>query len=195
MPLLQTIGSSAARAFGFTRGSANGGGGAMELISTQILSGTASSVTFSSIPTGTYKHLQIRAVTAFNAAGVDGLIARFNGDSAANYSWHYVQGYNSSVSSSGGGAKTSIYAGDIGSNSTANTFAAGIIDVLDAFSTTKNKTVRSLSGVSQTGLANTIALRSGAWFSTAAVSSLTLTSFSGGSFIVGSRFSLYGVIG
>jgi len=181
---------------GFFAASASGGApGSYELISSTILSSTATSVTFSSIDTTTYKHLQVRVTSAFNASGVDGLIARFNGDTAANYSGHILQGYNSSVSSGGGGAKTSIYAGEIGGNATASTFAGTIIDVLDAFSTTKNKTLKSLSGVSQSGLSNIVALHSGAWFNTSAITSLTLTSFSGASFIVGSRFSLYGIKG
>jgi hypothetical protein len=84
--------------------------------------------------------------------------------------------------------------GDVGGNATANSFAANIFDILDAGSSTKFKTVRSLSGISQSGLANVITLRSALWRSTSAITSLTMTP-STSSFAIGSRFSLYGIKG
>jgi len=67
-----------------------------------------------------------------------------------------------------------------------------VLDILDAYSTTKNKTIRSLSGM--TGGANNLQLYSGLWNNTAAISSLNI--FPGATnFVAGSRFSLYGIRG
>jgi hypothetical protein len=76
---------------------------------------------------------------------------------------------------------------------TANTFSGAVIDILDPFSTTKFKTVRSLSGFAASS--NFIGLGSGLWRDTASTTSLTLLSVSGTSLLTGSRFSLYGIKG
>jgi hypothetical protein len=80
-----------------------------------------------------------------------------------------------------------------GSASTTNAFGAGIVDVIDAFSTTKNKTVRSLNGRSQ-ATNSVVALSSGALFSTGSLTSIQLFGFFA-NFAAGSRFSLYGIRG
>lgn len=169
--------------------------GAYELISTTVLSSTATSVTFSSIPS-TYKHLQIRYVASYDAAYTDIYIAplRFNGDSGANYAHHRLSGASTNgfglptgVSSAGySGGYTSIQPNFIGDSQRTNYFGGGVIDILD-YAQARNKTTRTLSGSAPYG----VILGSGVWMSTAAVTSLTLT----GPFIAGSRFSLYGILG
>jgi hypothetical protein len=79
-------------------------------------------------------------------------------------------------------------------NSTASSFGAGVIDILDPFSTTKNKTLRGLGGITSSEATN-IALRSGSWASTSAVTSITCLPFSADNWVAGSRFSLYGIKG
>jgi hypothetical protein len=75
-----------------------------------------------------------------------------------------------------------------GATATANAFGACVIDILDPFETTKNKTIRGLTG------ANTVvSLSSTFWNFTTAVSSIELSAFSATNFLVGSRFSLYGI--
>ena len=69
-----------------------------ESISTQTLSGSASSVTFSSIPS-TYKHLQIRAIAQFSGGGVSYVPITFNGDTGLNYSYHWIYGNGSGTRS------------------------------------------------------------------------------------------------
>lgn len=183
---------------GFWAVAGAGGGaaaGAYELISTTVLSSTSSSVSFTSIDTTTYKHLQVRVTVAANTAGVPGIFATFNSDSGSNYAYHNLQGFNSSVTSSAQSTKTFMYLGDIAGNAVASNFCANIIDILDAGSTTKFKTVRTLAGVAgnstTTGL---VALKSSLWQSTAAITSFTMTP-SASSFAIGSRFSLYGIKG
>lgn len=173
-------------------GAGGAGGGAMELISTTVLSSSSSSVTFNSIPS-TYKNLQIR-FTARNVEAANGAIyVRLNGDSSsANYTFHRLYGNGSSVAAdgSGTGSYSGLFAANIpGSNSSANIFGAGIVDVLGYGETTKYKTLRSLNGVY--GAATIVALNSSVWINTAAITSLTCAS--NATFDAGSRFSLYGI--
>jgi hypothetical protein len=171
--------------------------GSYDLIETITLGSTTASVTFSGLAAyaSTYKHLQIRAVTRSSvASNEDFQYIQLNGDTASNYRNHYLIGTGSSVLS---GDITSSYPAGIldafstpGASFVANSFGASVIDLLDAYSTTKNKTVRILSG--QAGTLNRVALSSGAWFNTASVTSITLDGVFG-SYVSGSRFSLYGV--
>jgi hypothetical protein len=182
--------------------SAAGAGGVVadtsfDLIESVILGTTQSSVVFSSLGTysSTYKHLQIRMSARSNRVSTeDAVILTFNSDSGANYYTHYLEGRGSSVASGGFGAfNTAIGVATMPSaNATANVFGGTILDILDVFSSTKNKTTRSLDGFAST----VIDLYSGHWRSTASVTSISLTPSSGGtSFVSGSRFSLYGIKG
>jgi hypothetical protein len=169
--------------------------GDYELISTTILPSNAPSVTFDvSSFAFTYKHLQIRMTARLSAStGITQSLLRFNGDIGSNYATHRLGGYGSTIESAANTSQTSIFVGSIPTAGiTANAFAGSIIDILDPFSTTKNKTVRSLQGVAASG--NAIELRSGFRISTESTTSISLTSFSD-SYVAGSRFSLYGIRG
>jgi len=72
-------------------------------------------------------------------------------------------------------------------------FGAGIIDILDAGSTTKYKTVRTLTGVTASAPVG-VHLTSGLVMTTSAITSLNITHLGSG-IATGSRFSLYGVKG
>ena len=167
-----------------------------ELISTQVLSATASSISFTGLDTAAsnYKHLQIRAVVRDNRSGYAGSNCwlRFN-NAAALYSHHGLYANGSSTASGSATSTSQIYVSDIvGGSGTANVFSPFIIDVLDFSSSTKNKTVKTLGGTNA-GY-NWLTLSSGSWMSTNPVTSITIFS-SLGSFIAGSRFSLYGLRG
>lgn len=178
--------------FWFNSFSAGGGGAAAdyELISTTILGSAAASVTFSGLGTSAaaYKHLQIRAVYKMDTASETALM-QFNGDTATNYRVHRLTGNGSTVTSADFGPKGSLV--PLNATGTATgVFSTSIVDIFDFASTTKNKTVRSLSGRLDT--ATEINLYSGAWFSTAAITSITLPA-TAGNIVTGSRFSLYGL--
>ena len=159
------------------------------LITSTLLDANTPSVTFDvSSFAGVYKHLQIAYTAKQTNSGSVGIYGRFNGDTAANYSWHYLAGNGSAVSSSALTSTTSMLVGSAFGTSTANAFGAGVIDILDAFSTTKNKTVRSLEGRAT----EWIALESSSWRNTASLTSITLFP-DVYSFVAGSRFSLYGL--
>jgi hypothetical protein len=178
-------------------GAAVGEVGTYELISSTILGGTAASVTFSNLGdySSTYKHLQIRqtARSADNAeTGVT--VVRFNGDTGSNYNYHRLLGEGSSVLSQAATNATFVFAGgNAGNTTTANAFGAGVIDILDAFSTTKNRTVRTLSGISVSGM-TLVSIQSGAWRNTNSITSITALANTG-TLAAGSRFSLYGIKG
>jgi len=180
-----------------------------ELISSTVLGSTTASVTFNVASlSGKYKHLQLR-ITSRNAwsapsgtvvYGANGVL-RFNGDSTSgNYRSHYLEGSSSGGTAIAGdyGAISGAYINDLGGvwdSSIAGVYAAGIVDIINPFSTTKNKTVKSLYGNMKAGQGR-VGLNSTAWFSNAAVTSIVISEDgSGGGFKAGSRFSLYGIRG
>ena len=164
-----------------------------ELIESIFVASATSSVTFSSLATyaSTYKHLQIRAsVTSARAAGDDNFAIRFNGDTGSNYKAHRLIGTGSSVISSTLGATTSIFAGAINAaTGTTDSYSGLVIDILDFASTTKNTTIRSFGGQTNTSY---VYLYSGAYFNTAAITSITLLN-EFANLTAKSRFSLYGI--
>jgi hypothetical protein len=166
--------------------------------------GGSGTVTFSSIPS-TYKHLQIRLInqtnrTTFNTSS---FYFRFNGDTGSNYSIHTLQSDPASPSSSalagGLSSQTAIYDLSTSSNVAANVFGASVIDILDYANTNKNKTIRAISGAdtngAASGYAGWIGFSSGAWYNTAAVTSITFTPQFGTLFNQYSTFALYGIRG
>jgi hypothetical protein len=169
-----------------------------ESIATTSLSSNQTTITFSSIP-ATYKHLQIRLLarsTHTTFPGVDGVL-RFNGDSATNYSWHYLLGDGASVSASAGATQSSINTGIIasGGGSAASIYATTIIDILDYANTNKYKTTRTLAGLDKNGTGGDMRFSSGSWRSTSAINSITLTTDPSRDFIQYSSFALYGIKG
>jgi hypothetical protein len=167
--------------------------GAYELISTQVLSSTASSVTFSSIPQ-TYKHLQIRYVARAGDGNSIALQMRLNSDTGTNYATHRLTGNGSSVSSSALAPSSVISLNSvIPADGSTNIFGSGVIDVLDYTNTSKNTTLRSLNG--QHNTANSIiGLHSGLYMNTNAITTILLMA-SSSTFQANSRWSLYGIKG
>jgi hypothetical protein len=197
MPLLETFANASARGFGAFR-PAGGPAGAFEQINTTILASATSSVTFSSIPS-TYAHLQIRMTIRGTANLNGGMGITMNGDTGTNYSRH-------NLFADGG----SVYSQNATSQSRINTdtnnaffpaipgepsqFGASIVDILDYTSTSKNKTVRQFAGAYASN-GYQVGLISGAYYSTSAINSVTLTQIGMTNFAIGSRFSLYGIKG
>jgi hypothetical protein len=179
---------------------AGAGGGASlsdyELIQTTILGSNQSSVVFDvSSFTSTYKHLQVRCVTrTTHGATYDFVFLRLNADTGANYSSHGLIGTYAGSVVSGAGTNTTATSTLIttGASNTSNYFGSGVIDILDAFSTTKNKTTKAISGIADGELNRELRFSSGVWRNTAAITSITIYGDTG-TLITGSRFSIYGV--
>jgi len=173
------------------------GGPTYELIESVVLGTATSSVTFSSLATyaSTYKHLQIRlaARTDRTTLAYDFMRLRFNGDTGTNYRSHFLYGNGASVVSEAGGAGDAILLFRAGANAATNVYGGIVLDVLDAYSSTKNTTIRALGGI--TGVNNEVALTSGLYNNTASITSVFIGPGGGTNFTAGSRFSLYGIRG
>ena len=206
MPLLTT---QSARGFGF--GSlvpAPAASTAYESIQTVTVgAGGSGTVAFTSIPTTTYKHLQIQYVArTTRSLPYDAVTFTVNGDTGANYFNHLIlgDGVNNPPGSYGYTNQSSNLGGYItGANAPSNSFGTGTVDITDAFSTNKNKTNQCVFGtaVQSNGGANQyyyVGLSSGAWANTAdPITSITLLPDpnAAANFVQYSTFALYGIRG
>lgn len=178
---------------------------AFESIATVTGNGSASSITFSSIPQ-TYKHLQIRCITRDTFTTFSGnydLSLQLNGNTGTNYSDHWVSAsLNNTFSNSNSTANSSIslpkFGMWAGSPVPANTFACGIIDIHDYSVTGKTPTVRAVCGASFNSSSGSalagISLVSGALNTTSGITSITILG-AASAFATGSSFALYGIKG
>ena len=166
--------------------------GAYDSIATGVVdvSGNAS-ITFSSIPQ-TYTHLQIRAIGKCTAAvTIRNSGIQINGDTGSNYSIHELSGNGASTAAAGVASQTSTEGFIVpGTSFGASIFGVTIIDILDYTNTNKYKTLRALSGVDNNG-SGSIYMYSGAWLSTAAITSINLAPAS--NYVQYSSFALYGI--
>jgi hypothetical protein len=173
-------------------GAGVGVAGDYELIATAFGTGSSGVISFSSIPQE-YKHLQLR-YTAKNSSTATQMNITLNGITSGVYIRHSLFGNGSTVASNASStSQTAIQLVESMANSTtANAVNAGVIDLLDYSSTSKNTTLRALYGMADN--LNRVYLSSGLYNQTTAVSSLTLTA-SANNFAALSRFSLYGIKG
>lgn len=165
------------------------------IATTTVGAGGAATITFSSIPS-TYKHLQVRALAKTNRVDYnDEAIIRFNSDSSALYTYHELVGVGAGTAAFGEANLTGTPAFlTAGSYLSTNVFGISILDILDYANTNKFKTVRNLGGTDSNG-GGRVALQSGAWRSTTAISSITLVPKNGTLFSEYSSFALYGIKG
>jgi hypothetical protein len=165
-----------------------------ELIESAFLASNTANVTFSNLQNYAteYKHLQIRYTARSSRAGDgDNLGVRFNGVTTSSYSHHRLFSNVGAVAAFGSAnANTMLGDGVPSATSVANCFGGGIIDILDPYSTTKNKTMRVLCGYAQSS--GVVELLSGAFYNLNALSSVEIVALTG-SLVSGSRFSLYGI--
>lgn len=188
MPILGVIASS-------TRQGLATDTGAMFPIAMAIGNGSASTITFNSIPQ-TYKHLQIRFIGAQSGSGETDSYIRFNSDTGSNYVfYHQLYGYNTSASASADTSTTDKAIGFyITGTNDSNVIGAGVCDILNYTSTTKNKTLRTLSGMNGTN--GFIGLRSALWkpSTPAAINSISITCGSN-NWSTSTQIALYGIKG
>jgi hypothetical protein len=170
----------------------------------QRIAGTGSSgtITFNSIPQN-YKHLQIRGLYIDSSGSDDrqNMLVKFNGDTSSTPPAHFLRGRSDGVAAYSdfrtSGNFVLWYSGYASPSQSNLIGGVQIIDIHDYTSTTKNKTVRSLTGVENNNFTSDgsgIVLNSALWENTAAITSITLTSH-GGNFRTNSTFALYGMVG
>jgi hypothetical protein len=183
---------------GIMDGAGGAAGGSFESIATAVGTGSSDTITFTSIP-NTYKHLQIRAFAGkVGSAGLASL--EFNNDSSSVYATHRIigDGTNAVVAQGQTGRANTFYSIYAGGNTLSNALSGSVIDIIDYASTTKNKTVRSFTGLDTNGNATdspSIYLTSALWPSTSAITSIKIISSGGLSWSTASTFSLYGIKG
>jgi len=159
-----------------------------------VTSGGTASVTFSSIPT-TYTHLQIRGILRSSyALSNTAILATFNSDSGSNYAFHQLVGNGSTATASSQASNTSTtIARGAYDGLTAGIFTALVMDIFDYTSTSKNKTVRTLSGYDSNSSDGQSVLYSGLWFATPAAINRIDISSNAGNLMQYSQLSLYGI--
>lgn len=152
-------------------------------IATQTLGSSASTITFSSIPS-TYTDLVLVVACLDNGAGRTRL--RLNGDSATNYSRTNLIGNGSSAASYQGSNETqfdlSVAAGTSSINPTAQ-----IISINNYSNTTTNKTILSRYSLASGAVEAMVGL----YRSTAAITSVSY--FTQGTMQIGTTATLYGI--
>jgi len=168
-------------------------GGAFESIATVTVgSGGASSIEFTSIP-GTYQHLQIRGVSRLAAGTLPTVWAQFNDDTASNYACHTLRGDGSAASADGSASQSGAFSiSSAGGGQTASVFSGFVIDILDYASTSKYKTLRSMTGGDFNGT-GWIDLRSALWMSTSAITKIKLSHTGSTNFSQHTTAALYGI--
>jgi len=177
-------------------GGAAAAAGTYESIASATGTGSSGTITFSSIPS-TYTSLQIRAMykDVTNQGQWCQYNLRFNSDTGSNYWTHYLAGDGSAASASGFSSTCiSIRYSGADSSPSADTVGVSIIDIHDYASSTRNKTVRALAGVDTNSADGGIALSSGLWLSTSAITSITVSAALS-NFTANSVFALYGIKG
>jgi hypothetical protein len=161
-------------------------------------SGGAANVEFTSIP-GTYTHLQIRGIGKTNRATFsnDAMKMQFNSDTGSNYNSHQIYGDGTSAGANAFAWTAMYYSGNIGGSTLiTNNRGAVVIDILDYANTNKYKTVRTLGGFDNNNNGTDkgiIALNSGLWRSTSAITSIQLDASEGTEFEQYTTFALYGI--
>ena len=154
-------------------------------IARQTLSTTASTVTFSSIPSGYTDLILVWAGTATTGGEAK---LRFNGDTNTNYSYTALSGNGTSALSSRGSSQNIMFLTTYGTPST--TEGNFILQIQNYSNTTTNKTVLVRGNRITSGFGPDAQV--GLWRSTAAINQIDLTVGST-TWAVGSTFTLYGI--
>lgn len=150
-------------------------------LATITLSSSASSVTFSSIPS-TYRDLIL--VLTPKTTNDRELGLQFNSDTSAHYSFVQAGGDGSATFSNSSSTRT--YARIV--QTEAGDQRSGIVQIMDYSATDKHKNV--LTRGNADGEVKMVVSR---WPSTSAVTTMVVMNNAAESFLVGSTFSLYGI--
>jgi hypothetical protein len=156
-------------------------------LATQTLGSAASSITFSSIPSGYTDLRVVLNVNLYSSAGYYACL-RINGDTTTTYSNTWLYGNGTSAAANGVTGNTYLYLGSYGTGNV-NPYSY----LIDIFSYTGStyKTVLNTASEDRNGAGNIEAF-CGLWRSTAAITSLTLTPL-GANFNAGTTATLWGI--
>ena len=163
-------------------------------ISETILSASAASVTFSNIPQG-FRHLMILAqARSDQAAEIDTLICRFNGDTGSNYDYSQIQNgvYSATRPAT---FVTCGFTEAANSRAAAYSLTQVVISAysragIDKYSSGYGGCFGNLSADADLFYLTVY----GHWRNTNVITSVTLSLTPGPNFVSGSRFQLYGIL-
>jgi hypothetical protein len=164
------------------------------LIDSEVLTASQASVTFSSIP-ATYTDLVLRISARTNRANATDFIrARFNGDTATNYSKTqlYGSGNAGAASNNNTGQTGTEVAWTDAANATADTY--GNFEIyIPSYNAVQKKQASSFSAQEDNSASAYISVFANLWQGTAAITEINLYSSTSNSFVSGSSFYLYGI--
>jgi hypothetical protein len=163
-----------------------------QLISSNVLSSSAASVTFSAIP-ATYTDLVLRWSARLDTTSSE-VDLRFNSDSATNYSSTRIVGNGATASSSNVSSANILrfFESANYSTDTANTFNSMEI-YIPSYTASQNKPFSSFVGTETNATTAYLVAQANLWRNTAAITSIVLDPISSANFVSGSSFYLYGI--
>lgn len=169
-------------------------------LETVRLGGAASEVNFTNLQRySDFQHLQLVALgQTFSGSGTDitEICMQINGDTGTNYVRHVLYGTPSfPVTSAATLSQNNVRIGMFTKSTQGAVYGGNIVDILDAFDSSKNTTIKGFGGFYSLNQSyrSWIALESGLWQNTAPVNSLRFFSLDSQNFMSGTRFSLYGI--
>jgi hypothetical protein len=192
-PILGSLAGLSARGYGELAGVKKLPGNYYAISTATVDASGVSSISFTGIPS-TYTHLQVRATLQSNTTNTCYINYTLNGVGGTSYSSHYFYGNGSTagVNAGNGQSASSMYLNEFPPNTATNTFGSFVLDIVDYANTNKYKTTRAIGGNDRNG-SGVIALSSGLFMSTSAVTQIDLTPQSSAGFSQYSTFALYGV--
>lgn len=166
------------------------------LISSNVLSSSAASVTFSAIPS-TYTDLVLRVSARNDKTGniQSEMYVTFNG-TTSGYSYTSIRGNGATPVSNNGTAQASI-GGNLfpvvdTADATANTFNSVEVYVPN-YTVAQNKPIASFTALENNAITAWMYAGASLWSNTAAITSMTISNSSTWVFNAGSSFYLYGI--
>jgi hypothetical protein len=166
-----------------------------QLIASQVLGSSATSVTFSSIP-GTYKDLVLRASVRLyigDATQEQFFNVYFNSSGTTDFSSTYLRGYTTAQSFRSSSRANLNYNNTLADGATADTFSSQEIYIPN-YAGSASKPVSSSMAAIQNSTSSQSSVYAGLYNSSSAISSITLVGPSGSyTFVTGSSFYLYGL--
>jgi hypothetical protein len=154
-------------------------------LATRTLTGTAASVTFSSIP-ATYRDLVVVYRGTSANTGIGSFTMRFNSDAATNYSYMLMDANAAGVTS-----PTNSFTSAVAGLTISSSQNISIAHIMDYSATDKHKTVIARGNAMGDSFVRVVASR---WANTAAITSILCRTDQGSNFNSGATFSLYGII-
>jgi hypothetical protein len=163
------------------------------LISSNVLSTTAASVTFSAIPS-TYTDLVLSISARSDYAGAnDQIKLQLNTDTSTNYSMTRLYGDGANAASTANSNQSPTFLGYFsGGGSTSNTFGSTSI-YLPSYAVSQNKPISVHSVMETNATTAFMNVTASLWRNTAAVNQIVMTTLNAANFVSGSSFYLYGI--